>query len=345
MALLRGQGDPEALAASEDRAIRNALKRQEELGLDVLGDGEMRRFSFMGEITANVDGFSFGELPNPDWFNENGTANPGSKAMVVTSKITRRHSIAARETDFLKDHTSRPFKITLPSPLVVAQACWKEGMSEQAYPTRTEFMWAIADILREEIGQLAASGVPYIQIDNPGLAYYIDPDLRARAQSVGIRVNVPLEEAAAADAHCLKDLDENGPVVGMHLCRGNWNSSWLATGGYEPIVKQLFSQPRVNRFLLEYDTPRSGSFEILRDLPEDKVAVLGLLSTKQGKLEKMDTLLQRVEEASAYTPIERLAISPQCGFATSIPGNNITEEQQWAKIELVVKTARQLWGS
>ena len=234
--------------------------------------------------------------------------------------------------------------MTLPSPLVLAQACWRSGVSEGAYRRRADFMWEAADFLRAEVSLLAAEGVPYLQIDNPGLAYYLDPDLRNRAEALGVGVDIPLEEAVAADAHVLRDLPDGSPVVGLHVCRGNWNSSWLATGGFQPIADAIFTLPRVDRFLLEYDSPRAGGFEVLRHVPPEKTIVLGLVSTKHGRLEDMSTLLRRVEQASRYVPLNRLALSPQCGFATSVPGNRISENDQWAKIDLLTGLAHRLWG-
>jgi len=342
--MLQGRGDPGALRKAEDEAVLEALQRQEALGLDVVGDGEFRRFSFMGEVAGAADGFAFGELENPDWFTPEGTANPGSKAMIAASPLEPKRRIARDEASFLLDHARRPFKITLPSPLVVAQACWKPGVSDRAYPRRADLMWAVADILRGEIDALASEGVPYVQIDNPGLAYYLDPALRERSKEAGIEVDIPLEEALSADAHCLGNLPADGPVAGLHLCRGNWRSAWLAEGDLEPLAASLFALSRVDRFLLEYDTPRAGGFEPLRHVPEGKQVVLGLVSSKHGRLEDVDALARRVEEASRFVPAERLAVSPQCGFATSIPGNLLSEEAQWKKLELVVEVARKVWG-
>ncbi len=344
LALLQGRGDPDTLRDVEDRAILSSLERQVAAGLDVVGDGEMRRFSFMGEVISAWEGFAPGDLPNPDWSSEQGPTNPGSRAMLVVSRLARRRRIAQAEAAFLREHASRPFKVTLPSPLVVAQACWRSGVSDGAYRRRADFMWEVAELLREDIRLLAAEGVPYLQLDNPGLAYYLDPDLRKRAEALGVGVDIPLEEAVAADAHALRDLPHGSPVVGLHVCRGNWNSSWLASGGLEPIAEALFSLPRVDRFLLEYDSPRAGGFDVLRHVPPDKTIVLGLVSTKHGRLEDISTLLQRVEEASRYVPTDRLALSPQCGFATSVPGNQIREKDQWAKIDLLTGLAQRLWG-
>lgn len=348
MALMQGKGDPVALKAAEDEAIRAVVKRQEEAGLDVVTDGEFRRFSFLGDVTSAVEGFTFGELPNPDWFREDGTTdNPGSRGMVVTGTLKPHRRIAAQEAGFLKEVATRPFKVMLPSPLVVAQSSYQRGVSESVYPTMTDMLWAIADILRDEYRQLAEEGVPYLQIDNPGLAYYLDPALRERAAAVGVEVDIPLDEAIKADAHVISEVPsraDGGPVVGLHLCRGNWQSAWLAEGAYTAVAEDLFAIPRVDRFLLEYDTPRAGGFEPLRALPDDKVAVLGLLSSKHGRLEDEAEVRARIDEAATIVPLERLALSPQCGFATSIPGNRLDEADQWRKLEIVASIARRVWG-
>ncbi len=342
-ALMLGKGDPVELRNTEDLAILAAIHRQEEIGLDLLTDGEFRRFSFLGAVTDSVDGFTLGRKSNPDWFTPEGKVNPGQTAMLASGKLAAARRMAAREAGFLREHARKPYKITLPSPLVVAQSAWKAGVSDKHYPRMADLMWAAADLVRAEVDALAADGAPCIQIDNPGLAYYIDPALRDRARAAGIEVDIPLEDAVAADNRVLAGLPADKPVASLHVCRGNWSSSWLASGGYEPVAEQVFSMPRVNRFLLEFDTPRSGGFKPLGLMPKDKQVVLGLVSSKHGRLETKEALVKRIDEAASFVPLERLALSPQCGFATSVPGNLLSEDEQWAKLELVATVARFVW--
>jgi len=246
---------------------------------------------------------------------------------------------------FLRQHSPGPFKITLPSANQFPAIAFKKGVTDRVYRDHSELLWDIVPIVRREIEALVAEGVPYVQIDAPRYSYYIDPRWRQYVRDqMGMEPEAALDEAIRADNACLEGLRGRGTVLAIHLCRGNNRSQWYAEGGYDPIAEKVFGELQVDRFLLEYDDQRSGGFEPLRFVPADKTVVLGLVSTKRPQLESQETLLRRIEEASRYVPLDRLALSPQCGFASVMEGNLIGEADQWAKLRLVVDTARRVWG-
>jgi 5-methyltetrahydropteroyltriglutamate--homocysteine methyltransferase len=201
-------------------------------------------------------------------------------------------------------------------------------------------------IIRREVQRLAAAGVDYVQIDAPRYSYYIDPKWRDHIRvEMGLDPEAALNEAIRSDNFCLQGVDRTSVTMAIHLCRGNNRSQWYAEGGYDPIAEQLFNQLDVDQFLLEYESARAGTFEPLRFVPSKKRVVLGLVSTKVAALESQDDLLRRIDEASRHVPVERLGLSPQCGFASAMEGNLLTEDEQWKKLELVVETARKVWGT
>jgi 5-methyltetrahydropteroyltriglutamate--homocysteine methyltransferase len=218
-------------------------------------------------------------------------------------------------------------------------------MTDRVYRDHSALLWDIVPIMRGEVAALAAAGVPYIQIDAPRYSYYIDPKWRTFIRNeMGMEPDAALDEAIRADNTVLSAAARPGVTLAIHLCRGNNRSQWYAEGGYDPIAEKLFSALKVDRFLLEYDDERSGTFEPLRFVPKGKTVVLGLISSKKPQLESQRDLMARVEEAAKHVPLERLALSPQCGFASVMEGNLLTEEDQWAKLRLVVETARRVWG-
>ena len=263
---------------------------------------------------------------------------------MVGGKLRRRHRLTGSQTDFLKANAPGPVKMTVPSPNQFPAICYQQGVTDQFYPTRSELLWDLVGIIKDEIQALLADGVSYIQMDEPRYSYYVDPRWRDHLVELGQDPDESFEEAVAADNACLADARRAGVTVAIHICRGNNQSKWYAEGGYGPIAEKLFGSLDVDRFLLEYDTERAGTFEPLRFVPRDKTVVLGLLSSKDGALEDQDDLLRRIDEASRFFPIENMALSPQCGFASMAAGNLLTEEQQWRKLALVVDTARKVWG-
>jgi 5-methyltetrahydropteroyltriglutamate--homocysteine methyltransferase len=238
--------------------------------------------------------------------------------------------------------------MTVPSPSQFPAISFQPGITDRLYPTRSALLWALVPIIKGEIAALIQDGVSYIQVDAPRYSYYVDAKWRQHLRDLGEDPDASLDEAIAADNTCLEGARRQGLTVAMHICRGNNESKWYAEGGYEPLAEKLFTSLAVDRFLLEYDTARAGTFAPLRFMPRDKrdtMVVLGLVSSKDPRLESPDELRRRIDEAARYVPLENLALSPQCGFASTVAGNLLTEAEQWRKLELVVETARQVWGT
>ncbi len=342
------------LTEIEDRLILRALERQKEVGLKIFTDGEFRRGGFMSDFYDSVEGFDRSEEVARAWKAAEASGGkgpaPGSLAGIVVDKVRQTKRLTSHELGFLKQHSPGDIKMTLPTANQFPAIVYKKGMSEQAYPTRSDFLWDVVPIIKGEIAALINEGVKYIQIDAPRYSYYIDPRWRKYVKDeMGMDPEQALDEAIRADNACLegaRDLaGKNGVTLAIHLCRGNSQSHWYAEGGYDPIAEKLFGQLNVDLFLLEYESERAGTFEPLRFVPANKGVVLGLVSSKLWQLESQDDLLRRIEEASRYVPLENLALSPQCGFASSIEGNLLTEDEQWAKLRLVVETAGRVWGN
>ena len=234
--------------------------------------------------------------------------------------------------------------MTLPSATQFPAIAYKRGVSDRVYPDHSALLWDIVAITRSEVQALVADGVKYVQIDAPRYSYYMDPKWRDYIRTeMGQDPDAALDEAVRADNACLEGAARPGVTLAIHLCRGNNRSHWYAEGGYDPIAEKLFGALEVDRFLLEYDDERSGSFEPLRFVPRGKAVVLGLVSSKRAQLELLADLRRRVEQASRYVPLEDLALSPQCGFASMMEGNLLSEEDQWAKLGLVARAARDIW--
>ena len=338
----------EELTAIEDRHILDVLDRQQRMGFKIFTDGELRRTGFMGDFYESVEGLDREYDPDRAWKGApagvgvaKGIGAPGG---AVVAKIRQTKRLTKDEVDFLKRHAPGDIKMTLPTANQFPAICYKKGLSDRAYPTYSEFLWDLVPIMKAEIQALVNEGVKYIQIDAPRYSYYIDPKWRHYIEEeMGIDAEAALDEAIRVDNACLEGVKRDGVVLAMHLCRGNNRSQWYAEGGYDPIAEKLFNQLNVDRFLLEYESERAGTFEALRFLPRSKSVVLGLLSSKLAALEKPDDLTRRIDEATKYVPIENLAVSPQCGFASTMEGNLLTEEEQWRKMQLVVDTARKVW--
>jgi len=234
--------------------------------------------------------------------------------------------------------------MTLPSATQFPAIAYKQGVTDQVYPSHSALLWDVVAIMKGEVRVLVAEGVQYVQIDAPRYSYYVDPRWREWIRTeMGLDPDAALDEAVRADNACLDGARRPGVTLAIHLCRGNNRSHWYAAGGYDPIAEKLFGTLQVDRFLLEYDDERSGSFEPLRFVPRGKTVVLGLVSSKRPQLESPAELTRRIEEAARYVPLESLALSPQCGFASTMEGNLLSEDDQWAKLRLVVETARQVW--
>jgi 5-methyltetrahydropteroyltriglutamate--homocysteine methyltransferase len=329
----------------EDGAVDAALRLQEDAGLDVVTDGEMRRLSFQSQMTEAVEGFGEWDLDAFLWgewhSGELGEMNVERPPLAVESPLRRRRFLSAEEFTYARGRTDRVLKVTLPSPSMFANF-WDPERSTSAYGTLEEFLGAVAEILREEVDELVRLGATYIQLDAPHYPLLVDPTYRDFYASRGWPAERWLDLGLELDN--LVYGQHEGVTFSMHLCRGNQASRWLVEGGYDWLAERLFPRVGAQRLLLEYDDERSGSFEPLGALPEEKIAVLGLVTTKTGRRETVDELASRIEEASAFCPLERLALSPQCGFATSVLGNALTVEEQMAKLRTIVETAAHVWG-
>jgi 5-methyltetrahydropteroyltriglutamate--homocysteine methyltransferase len=335
----------EQLRALEDKHILRVIQRQKELGFKIFTDGELRRGNFMSDFNEAVEGIEEGVAVARTWQTGAGpSSRPSMVPGTVVGKIKQTRRLAAHELSFLKQHSPGAIKVTLPTANQFPAIYYKKGVSDTVYPSYSDFLWDIVPVIKSEIEALASEGVNYIQIDAPRYSYYIDPKWRGYVKTeMGLDPEAALDEAIRADNACLEGVKRDGVVLAIHLCRGNNRSQWYAEGGYDAIAEKLFGQLNVDVFLLEYESERAGTFEPLRCVPRDKTVVLGLVSSKLPDLESSDQLARRIDEASKYIPLENLALSPQCGFASTMEGNLLTEEQQWQKLGLVVETARKVW--
>jgi 5-methyltetrahydropteroyltriglutamate--homocysteine methyltransferase len=331
----------EELTAAEDQAILEALDLQQSIGMDVVTDGEYRRDSWLTGIQDAVEGF-VEQNRLAEWKGPGGGLKQVS-GRVVGAKLRKKGRLYAHEAAFLAAHATAPWKITTPSATQFAGTSYMEGVTTPFYASREDLLAELTRIIGNEIRALVADGVPYLQIDAPSYVGYADPSQRQRRLQAGEDLDASLARDIAADNATLAGFSRENVVVAAHLCRGNSRSRWISEGGYDPIAERLFSELQADRFLLEYDSDRAGGFEPLRFLPEGKTAVLGLVTTKEGTLESKDELLRRIDRASQFAPVERLAISPQCGFATVSAGNLLTHDDQRRKLELLVDVARSVW--
>jgi 5-methyltetrahydropteroyltriglutamate--homocysteine methyltransferase len=342
----RAHGDIDAAALSrlEDEAILAALERQKAAGLAIFCDGEFRRAGFSSGFADAVEGFVAGDPADRPWKGGTGNEPQSPNQRVVNAKLKLKGRIAQAEAGFMKSHSPGPFKITLPTAGGYSTTGWSEKLSKAAYPSRYDLLRDVATLISDEVRLLAAEGVPYIQIDAPTYTHWGDPSLRERYEAQGVDLDRQLEAGIAGDNLSLDAAKAGGALTAVHFCRGNSMGRWVAEGGYDAIAERIFNGLRCDRFLLEYDSPRAGSFEPLRFVPKGKVAVLGVITTKTGRLESEDEVRRRIDEAARYLPLDQLAISPQCGFASSGRGNPLTEDEQWRKLQLVVKVADKVWG-
>jgi 5-methyltetrahydropteroyltriglutamate--homocysteine methyltransferase len=267
-----------------------------------------------------------------------------SVAGIVTRKLRQVRRLTGHELPFLRAHSPGAIKMTLPSATQFPAIAFKRGVSDGVYPTHSALLQDVVAIVKGEMAALAQEGVRYIQVDAPRYSYYMDPKWREYVRTeIGQDPDRALDEAIQADNACFQAARRPGVTLAIHLCRGNNRSHWYAEGGYDPIAEKMFGALDVDRYLLEYDDARSGTFEPLRLVPADKTVVLGLVSSKRPELESRRDLARRIDEAARYVPLERLALSPQCGFASTMEGNLLSEDDQWAKLRLVVETAREVW--
>jgi 5-methyltetrahydropteroyltriglutamate--homocysteine methyltransferase len=334
------------LRAIEDLHIQRILAKQKELGFEVFTDGELRRRNFMSDLTDAVEGFDMGDAVARTWkAGDAGEAPVSSVTGIVTAKLRQVRPLTGHELPFLKKNSPGAIKMTLPSATQFPAIAFKRGMTDKIYKDHSALLWDIVGIMKTDIAKLSADGVSYIQIDAPRYSYFMDPKWREWIRTeMKVEPDAMLDESLRADNACFEAARRPGVTVAIHLCRGNNRSHWYAEGGYDAVAEKLFGTLAVDRFLLEYDDQRSGTFEPLRFVPRGKTVVLGLVSSKLTKLESGDELIERIKQASQYVPLENLALSPQCGFASTMEGNMLTENEQWAKLRLVVETARRVWS-
>ncbi len=342
--LERGELTPADFKRVEDRAVDEALVLQEEAGLDVVTDGEMRRLSFQSQMTEAVEGFGAWDLDAFLWgrweSEELGELVVERPPLAVEGRLRRRRFLSAEELAYARGRTDKVLKVTLPSPSLFANF-WDAGHAPAEYPTLEDFLGDVAEILREEVDELVRLGATYVQLDAPHYPLLVDPAYRRFYESRGRAADEWLDLGLELDNHVIGDHAD--VTFGFHLCKGNQASRWLVSGGYDWLAERVFRRIRAERLLLEYDDERSGGFEPLGAVPEDKTVVLGLVTTKMRRRETVDGLAERVHEAARFVPLERLALSPQCGFATSVVGNAVSLEDQRAKLETVARTAAAVW--
>jgi 5-methyltetrahydropteroyltriglutamate--homocysteine methyltransferase len=336
-----GELSPEGLKEVEDRAIKDVIARQEAVGLRAVTDGEFRRSAWQWDFLERLDGVEVG-LGEAAPF---AGAPARSKVVRVVRKLGFSHHPMLDHFAFLKANAKATPKMTLPSPtmLVSAMRDWRDIV--KFYPSLDEFYADLGAAFRKAVGDFAAAGCTYLQLDDCNLSYLCDPSAREKVKARGDDPDALLEAWVTLINTALSGRGE-GMTISTHICRGNFRSSWLASGGYEPIAETLFNRIKFDAYFLEYDTDRAGGFEPLRFLPKnaDTRVVLGLITTKTGEMEDRDTLLRRIEAAAKYVDIERLCLSPQCGFASTEEGNVIAEDDQWAKLALAVEVAQEVWG-
>ena len=342
----KGTLSREALTVAEDQAIREAIRHQEEIGLQAVTDGEFRRTMWhMDFITrfANV-----AVVPSEikiRFHTHEGDIDVAPPGLKVTGKLARPGGIFVDHFKFVKKVAKATPKITIPSPTVLHFRGGRAAIDSAAYPTMEAFYTDLARVYSEEVEELAAAGCHYLQIDETNFAYLCDPSVR---EQVRTQIHEDPAELPRTYARLINGAIAGRPAdmtVCMHLCRGNNQSAWLSEGGYDPVAEVLFNEIKVDGYFLEYDTDRAGDFSPLRFVPKGKRIVLGLVSSKLPALEAKDALKRRIDEAARHVPLDQLAISPQCGFASTVEGNRMTEADQWAKLALCVEVAREVWGT
>ncbi|MEV0391345.1 cobalamin-independent methionine synthase II family protein [Nonomuraea sp. NPDC050643] len=346
----RGEMSGEELAKLEDDAALAAIGLQREAGIEVFTDGEVRRATWMAGLLESLGGVVPVEPPSTAWFRNDGeevAPEETSFDMVAANgRLTQKTNLTAIEADFLVRHAPGPCKITMMSSSM-GNLLWRPDLSREVYPTPAHLLRDLVALRIKEIEGLLERGVGWIQLDSLSYNFVIDPDFRGRL--LGPDAPGPeslLDMTVSIDAELVRAAKRMNPevTVGMHICRGNNRSAWMSQGGYEPVAERLFGEVPVDRFLLEYDTERAGGFEPLRFVPHGTTVVLGLVSSKVPRLEPQDELRRRIDEAATYVPLENLAISPQCGFASTARGNLLTVDEQRRKLAHVVETAAMVWG-
>jgi len=345
----KGEISAAQLREVEDRCIRDAVKMQEDVGMQGITDGEFRRTLWHADFLSQIEGVKVVEGLLPD--SAKHFQSPGSDVQrsptqfVVAGMLGHpRAGIEVENFKFLASVTKQTAKQCIPSPSLVHFRTGRGGVDKVAYPDMQVFFADLARVFREEIAQLAAAGCSYLEIDDVNFAYLCDPKMREGAKKIGEDPDKLPSLYANLINECIKARPANMSVC-THLCRGNFASAWVAEGGYDPVAEVLFNELKVDGYFLEFDTPRAGNFAPLRYMPKDKKLILGLVTSKTGELEKADDIKRRIDEAAKSVPLDQLGISPQCGFSSTVLGNKLTVDDQIAKLKLVVDVARDVWGT
>ena len=338
-----GQIDAAALRAVEDHAIAELVQYQESLGFQSITDGEFRRRHFHTDFLLQLDGVEEKGGLATKFHTATGEVDFAPPVMVVNGRVVHAHPIEVANYQYLRGLTARTPRITIPSPTMLHFRGGREGISKTVYPDLDLFFADVVAAYQEEVQQLGAAGLRYLQLDDTNLAYLCDPAQRERAIARGQDPNaLPRDYAKLINASLASKPADM--TTAIHLCRGNYRSSWAAEGGYEPVAEVLFNELDIDAFFLEYDDARSGDFQPLRHVPKGKTVVLGLVTTKLGELESADSIKRRIDEAAKFCPLEQLALSPQCGFASTEQGNDVSVAQQAAKMQRVMDVAKDVWG-
>lgn len=332
----------------EDRCIRDAVRMQEEIGIQGVTDGEFRRTLWHADFLSHIEGVKVVEGLLPEsarhFQNPDADVQRSPTQFVVTGKLSHEHGIETENFKFLASITKKTPKQCIPSPSLLHFRTGRAGIDRTAYPDMEDFFTDLARVYREEIALLAAAGCTYLEIDDVNFAYLCDTKMREGAKRVAEDPDKLPSLYANLINECIKDRPADMAVC-THLCRGNFRSAWIAEGGYDPVAEVLFNELKVDGYFLEFDTPRAGNFAPLRYMPKDKKLILGLVTSKTAELEKPDDLKRRIDQASKLVPLDQLGISPQCGFSSTVLGNKLTIDDQIAKLKLVVQVARDVWGS
>ena len=333
----RNDAGKERLGEIQERAIREVVARQEAIGLEAVTDGEFSRDWWHLDFLAQLQGVTLRANPGPKFGGtEEQPPIPG-----VTGKLRYARPVMVNDFAFLKSVTRKTAKFTIPSPSMLHLRAGRAGISAEAYPDLEEFWADAAQAYRDAIAAFWAAGCTYLQLDDVAFAYLCDPKIRASCSKNGDDPE-RLPRTYAATINRALEGRPAGMTITMHTCRGNFKSAWVAEGGYEPVAEAMFSAD-VDGFFMEFDSARAGTFEPLRRLPKGKKAVLGLVSSKSGVLEDEEELKRRIDAAARFVPLENLCLSPQCGFSSTHHGNQLTQDEQWRKLERVVKIARDVW--
>jgi len=334
----RGEVNAEQLRAAEDAAIREAVAKQEAIGLQGVTDGEFRRDWWHLDFLSRLEGVTLRENPGPKF----GGTEEQPPIPTVTGKIRCAEPIMVDDFAFLKSATKQTAKMTIPSPSMLHLRGGRASISREIYPDIEAFWADVAAAYRNAIAQLARAGCSYLQLDDVSFAYLCDPKIQANCRKNGDDPEALPRRYAEVINAVVKDRPQ-GMTITMHTCRGNFKSAWVAEGGYDPVAEAMFSTD-LDGYFMEFDSARAGTFEPLRRLPRGKKVVLGLVTTKIGTLESKETLKRRIDEAAKIVPLDDLCLSPQCGFSSTHHGNVLSQDDQWKKLERIVEIAKEIWG-